>query len=99
MWPKKVAIDFQIPLAVILTIPPFNYPVNLAVSKFTVEQGERVLVTAPTNAVVDNMVEKLSKCWNKYCSGWKSSSYIKNSSIKVFGRNCKCEDDNISRRV
>ncbi|WJX78301.1 hypothetical protein P8452_61539 [Trifolium repens] len=60
MWPKKVAIDFQIPLAVILTIPPFSYPVNLAVSKFTVEQGERVLVTAPTNPAVDNMVEKLS---------------------------------------
>ncbi|WJX19340.1 Ferredoxin-dependent glutamate synthase, variant 2 [Trifolium repens] len=34
MWPKKVAIDFQIPLGVILTISPFNYPVNLAVSKF-----------------------------------------------------------------
>jgi superfamily I DNA and/or RNA helicase len=27
---------------------------------FAVEQGERVLVTAPTNAAVDNMVEKLS---------------------------------------
>ncbi|KAK3005912.1 hypothetical protein RJ639_016010 [Escallonia herrerae] len=28
--------------------------------KFAVKQGERVLVTAPTNAAVDNMVDKLS---------------------------------------
>ncbi|KAK2977243.1 hypothetical protein RJ640_028448 [Escallonia rubra] len=28
--------------------------------KFSVKQGERVLVTAPTNAAVDNMVDKLS---------------------------------------
>jgi glyceraldehyde-3-phosphate dehydrogenase (NADP+) len=54
MWPKRVAIDFQIPLAVILTIPPFNYPVNLAVSKFApaLIAGTSIVLKPPTRVII-----------------------------------------------
>ncbi|MCI03201.1 NADP-dependent glyceraldehyde-3-phosphate dehydrogenase-like [Trifolium medium] len=50
MWPKKVAIDFQIPLGVILAISPFNYPVNLAVSKIApaLIAGNSIVLKPPT---------------------------------------------------
>jgi glyceraldehyde-3-phosphate dehydrogenase (NADP+) len=61
MWPKKVAIDFQIPLGVILTISPFNYPVNLAVSKFAPALiAENSIVLKPPTQVIISLV-------NYYC--------------------------------
>jgi glyceraldehyde-3-phosphate dehydrogenase (NADP+) len=54
MWPKKVAIDFQIPLGVILTISPFNYPVNLAVSKIApaLIAGNSIVPKPPTQVII-----------------------------------------------
>jgi hypothetical protein len=53
MWSKKVAIDFQIPLGVVLAIPPFNYPVNLAVSKIApaLIAGNSIVLKPPTQVI------------------------------------------------
>lgn len=51
MWYiRKFLIDFQIPLGVILAIPPFNYPVNLAVSKIApaLIAGNSLVLKPPT---------------------------------------------------
>ncbi len=44
------AMLVQIPLGVVLAIPPFNYPVNLAVSKIgpALIAGNAVLLKPPT---------------------------------------------------
>jgi acyl-CoA reductase-like NAD-dependent aldehyde dehydrogenase len=43
----------QIPLGVILAIPPFNYPVNLAVSKIApaLITGNAVILKPPTQVI------------------------------------------------
>ena len=42
----------QVPLGVVLCIPPFNYPVNLAVSKIApaLMAGNTVVIKPPTQA-------------------------------------------------
>ena len=46
--------DFQVPLGVVLCIPPFNYPVNLAVSKIgpALMAGNTVVMKPPTQGAV-----------------------------------------------
>lgn len=58
MWSKKVAIDFQIPLGVILAIPPFNYPVNLAVSKIApaLIAGNAIVLKPPTQVIIKSFI-------------------------------------------
>lgn len=48
-----ISIYFQIPLGVILAIPPFNYPVNLAVSKIApaLIAGNSVVLKPPTQVI------------------------------------------------
>jgi glyceraldehyde-3-phosphate dehydrogenase (NADP+) len=43
----------QIPLGVILAIPPFNYPVNLAVSKIgpALVAGNSIVLKPPTQVI------------------------------------------------
>ena len=43
-------VDLQIPLGVVLAIPPFNYPVNLAVSKIApaLIAGNSLVLKPPT---------------------------------------------------
>lgn len=62
MSSNKVPIDFQIPLGVILAIPPFNYPVNLAVSKIApaLIAGNSIVLKPPTQ-VITSFVVKLFK--------------------------------------
>ena len=45
-----VCIVLQIPLGVVLDIPPFNYPVNLAVSKIApaLIAGNSIVLKPPT---------------------------------------------------
>ena len=59
MWSKKVSFDFQIPLGVILAIPPFNYPVNLAVSKIApaLIAGNSIVLKPPTQVIISFIVE------------------------------------------
>lgn len=44
----------QVPLGVVLAVPPFNYPVNLAVSKIApaLMAGNTVVLKPPTQASV-----------------------------------------------
>ena len=46
------AFHTQVPLGVVLCIPPFNYPVNLAVSKIApaLMAGNTVVIKPPTQA-------------------------------------------------
>lgn len=45
---------WQVPLGVVLAIPPFNYPVNLAVSKLApaLMAGNAVVLKPPTQGAV-----------------------------------------------
>ena len=47
----------QVPLGVVLCIPPFNYPVNLAVSKIgpALMAGNTVVVKPPTQGAVSGV--------------------------------------------
>ena len=52
-----VCIVLQIPLGVVLDIPPFNYPVNLAVSKIApaLIAGNSIVLKPPTPQVLCRM--------------------------------------------
>ena len=58
MRSKEVPIDFQIPLGVILAIPPFNYPVNLAVSKIApaLIAGNSIVLKPPTQVIISFII-------------------------------------------
>ena len=47
-----LCFHMQVPLGVVLCIPPFNYPVNLAVSKIApaLMAGNTVVIKPPTQA-------------------------------------------------
>ena len=47
----------QVPLGVVLCIPPFNYPVNLAVSKIgpALMAGNTVVIKPPTQGAVSGV--------------------------------------------
>lgn len=49
-FPHKKGLCVQIPLGVVLAIPPFNYPVNLAVSKIApaLISGNSIVLKPPT---------------------------------------------------
>lgn len=49
-----VAAVLQVPLGVVLAIPPFNYPVNLAVSKLApaLMAGNTVVLKPPSQGAV-----------------------------------------------
>jgi glyceraldehyde-3-phosphate dehydrogenase (NADP+) len=50
---NKYCLESKIPLGVILAIPPFNYPVNLAVSKIApaLITGNAVILKPPTQVI------------------------------------------------
>ena len=50
----KLCMVTKVPLGVVLCIPPFNYPVNLAVSKIApaIIAGNAVVVKPPTQGAV-----------------------------------------------
>jgi glyceraldehyde-3-phosphate dehydrogenase (NADP+) len=56
----------QIPLGVVLAIPPFNYPVNLSVSKIApaLISGNSIVLKPPTQVLYttihSNVVENIS---------------------------------------
>ena len=52
-----VCIVLQIPLGVVLAIPPFNYPVNLVVSKIApaLIAGNSIVLKPPTPQVLCRM--------------------------------------------
>ncbi|MDP2949570.1 MAG: NADP-dependent glyceraldehyde-3-phosphate dehydrogenase [Chloroflexota bacterium] len=54
---NKVALTFRVPLGVVLAIPPFNYPVNLAVSKIApgLICGNSVVLKPPTQGSVSGI--------------------------------------------
>ncbi len=54
---NKVALTFRVPLGVVLAIPPFNYPVNLAVSKIApgLISGNSVVLKPPTQGSVSGI--------------------------------------------
>jgi glyceraldehyde-3-phosphate dehydrogenase (NADP+) len=54
---NKVALTFRVPLGVVLAIPPFNYPVNLAVSKIApgLVCGNSVVLKPPTQGAVSGI--------------------------------------------
>ncbi len=54
----KICLESKVPLGVVLCIPPFNYPLNLAVSKIgpALMAGNTVVMKAPTQGVWDEDV-------------------------------------------
>lgn len=54
----KLAITARVPLGVVLAIPPFNYPVNLAVSKLgpALMAGNSVVLKPPTQGAVSGLM-------------------------------------------
>ena len=51
---NKVGMTFRVPLGIVLAIPPFNYPVNLAVSKIApaLVSGNAVVLKPPSQGAV-----------------------------------------------
>jgi glyceraldehyde-3-phosphate dehydrogenase (NADP+) len=51
---NKLSVSYRVPLGVILAIPPFNYPVNLAVSKIApaLAAGNAVVLKPPTQGAL-----------------------------------------------
>lgn len=51
------AAAVQVPLGVVLCIPPFNYPVNLAVSKLgpALMAGNTIVMKPPTQGAVSGI--------------------------------------------
>ena len=62
---SKLCMSSRVPLGTVLCIPPFNYPVNLAVSKIApaLIAGNAVLVKPPTQGAVSGL--HLAQCFNK----------------------------------
>jgi glyceraldehyde-3-phosphate dehydrogenase (NADP+) len=59
---NKLAVSYRVPYGVVLAIPPFNYPVNLAVSKVApgLVAGNTVALKPPTQgSVVGTMLGRL----------------------------------------
>jgi glyceraldehyde-3-phosphate dehydrogenase (NADP+) len=54
---NKLCMSSKIPLGVVLAIPPFNYPVNLAVSKLApaLIAGNAVVMKPPTQGSVSGL--------------------------------------------
>lgn len=54
----KLAMTARVPLGVVLAIPPFNYPVNLAVSKLgpALMAGNSVVLKPPTQGAVSGLM-------------------------------------------
>ncbi|QDZ20463.1 NADP-dependent glyceraldehyde-3-phosphate dehydrogenase [Chloropicon primus] len=61
----KLCLSSRVPLGNVLCIPPFNYPVNLAVSKIApaLISGNAVLVKPPTQGAVSGL--HLAQCFDK----------------------------------
>ena len=55
--PSASKLLWQVPLGVVLCIPPFNYPVNLAVSKIgpALMAGNTVVIKPPTQGAVSGV--------------------------------------------
>jgi glyceraldehyde-3-phosphate dehydrogenase (NADP+) len=53
----------QIPLGVVLAIPPFNYPVNLAVSKIgpALIAGNSLVLKPPTQVSIQGITQSSSR--------------------------------------
>jgi glyceraldehyde-3-phosphate dehydrogenase (NADP+) len=51
---NKLAISYRVPLGTVLAIPPFNYPINLAVSKVApaLAAGNAVVLKPPTQGAL-----------------------------------------------
>ena len=62
---KQCCLYMQIPLGVVLAIPPFNYPVNLAVSKIgpALIAGNAVVLKPPTQ-VTCSPASQIGHCWS-----------------------------------
>ncbi|WZN64104.1 NADP-dependent glyceraldehyde-3-phosphate dehydrogenase [Chloropicon roscoffensis] len=62
---NKLCLSSRIPLGTVLCIPPFNYPVNLCVSKIApaLIAGNAVLVKPPTQGAVAGL--HLAQCFDK----------------------------------
>jgi glyceraldehyde-3-phosphate dehydrogenase (NADP+) len=62
---NKICLASKVPLGVVLAIPPFNYPVNLAVSKIApaLIAGNTVVLKPPTQGAVSalHMVQTFAK--------------------------------------
>ncbi len=54
---RSLICFLQVPLGVVLCIPPFNYPVNLAVSKIgpALMAGNTVVIKPPTQGAVSGV--------------------------------------------
>ncbi len=54
----KLAVSYQVPLGTVLAIPPFNYPVNLAVSKIApaLVAGNAVVLKPPSKGALTGTV-------------------------------------------
>lgn len=59
-----MSISMQVPLGVVLCIPPFNYPVNLAVSKLgpALMAGNAVVLKPPTQVCTLKTVKCTAYC-------------------------------------
>ena len=55
---NKLAISYRVPLGTVLAIPPFNYPINLAVSKIApaLAAGNAVVLKPPTQGCLAGTV-------------------------------------------
>ena len=62
---NKLCMVSKVPLGVILCIPPFNYPINLAVSKIApaLMAGNAVVLKPPTQGAISGL--HLVQCFNK----------------------------------
>jgi glyceraldehyde-3-phosphate dehydrogenase (NADP+) len=62
---NKLCLVSKVPLGVVLAIPPFNYPVNLAVSKMgpALMAGNVVVLKPPTQGVVAGL--HMAQCFHK----------------------------------
>jgi glyceraldehyde-3-phosphate dehydrogenase (NADP+) len=62
---SKLCLESKVPLGVVLCVPPFNYPVNLAVSKLgpALIAGNAVVLKPPTQgaAAALHMVQAFAK--------------------------------------
>lgn len=61
---NKLCMVSKVPLGVVLCIPPFNYPVNLAVSKIgpALIAGNAVVVKPPTQGCISGLL--MAQCFN-----------------------------------
>jgi delta 1-pyrroline-5-carboxylate dehydrogenase len=62
---RFIPASWQVPLGVVLCIPPFNYPVNLAVSKLgpALMAGNTIVLKPPTQGAVSATL--MVQCFHK----------------------------------